>query len=53
LPLAEQLFKSCEVETGLDNHVGVDNEEQGQPVAVCRGLRSSWARSWPVLEHLD
>jgi 4-amino-4-deoxy-L-arabinose transferase-like glycosyltransferase len=53
LPLAQQLFKSCEVQTELDNRVGVDNEEQGQPVAVCRGLRSSWARSWPVLEHLD
>jgi hypothetical protein len=53
LPLARRLFRTCRVEADLDNRVGVDNEEQGQPVAVCRGLRASWARSWPALEHLD
>jgi len=53
LPVARRLFSACRVETGLDNQVGVDNEEQEQPVAVCRGLRSGWARSWPTLEHLD
>jgi hypothetical protein len=53
LPVARGLFTSCEVKARLDNGVGVDNEEQGQPVAVCRGLRSTWTESWPTLEHLD
>jgi hypothetical protein len=53
LPVARLLFHTCTIEARLDNEVGVDNEEQGVPVAVCQGLRSSWAESWPRLRHLD
>jgi hypothetical protein len=53
LPDARPLFDSCRVRGHLDNLVGVDNEEQQAPVAVCRGPRLSWARLWPRLHHLD
>lgn len=46
-------FRSCEVRALLDNGVGVDNEEQGQPVAVCRDPVGGWSSVWPELAHLD
>jgi hypothetical protein len=52
-PDVRRLFDSCHVRARLDNGVGVDNEEQGLPVAVCRGRSSSWAGLWPRLHHLD
>ena len=47
------LFDSCDVVARLDNGVGVDNEEQGLPVAVCRGPRMPWSAMWPRFRHLD
>jgi hypothetical protein len=52
-PTARRLFISCVVEAHLDNAVGVDNEEQGQPVAVCRDPIGGWPAIWPTLRHLD
>jgi hypothetical protein len=46
-------FGSCEVVDRLDNGVGVDNEEQGAPVAVCREPRMLWSALWPRFRHLD
>ncbi|MGK5551471.1 ArnT family glycosyltransferase [Actinomadura kijaniata] len=37
----------------VDNGVGLDNEEQGKPVFVCRGQREPWARLWPKLRRLS
>jgi 4-amino-4-deoxy-L-arabinose transferase-like glycosyltransferase len=53
LPVAKQLFDTCEIKARLDNGVGVDNEEQDVPVAICRGLVEGWASAWPRLAHLD
>jgi hypothetical protein len=36
----------------IDNDDGVDNDEQGEPVMVCRGPRGSWSEQWPELRHL-
>jgi 4-amino-4-deoxy-L-arabinose transferase-like glycosyltransferase len=47
------LFGSCRLQDRLDNGVGVDNEEQGEPVGVCTEPRLSWAVTWPRLRHLD
>ncbi|MET0524467.1 MAG: glycosyltransferase family 39 protein [Nocardioides sp.] len=46
-------FASCEVVDRLDNGVGVDNEEQDAPVAVCRGPEAPWSQLWPAFRHLD
>jgi hypothetical protein len=45
-------FERCEVAAHLDNGVGVQNEEQGEPVGVCRGPVGGWAAVWPGLAHL-
>jgi hypothetical protein len=47
------VFDTCRVVAHLDNGVGVDNEEQGEPVAVCHGPTASWTVLWPRLRHLD
>lgn len=50
---AKGLFDSCQVVATLDNQVGVDNEEQGQPIAVCRQPSRQWGVIWPELQHYD
>lgn len=47
------LFGSCRVVGRLDNGVGVDNEEQGAPLALCSDPRGSWQQLWPRFAHLD
>ncbi len=47
------LFAGCSVLARLDNGVGVDNEEQGAPVALCRDPVLPWSQLWPRLAHLD
>jgi dolichyl-phosphate-mannose-protein mannosyltransferase len=46
-------FRTCTAEGRLDNLVDVDNEEQGLPIAVCRGPRASWPVIWAALQHYD
>jgi hypothetical protein len=53
LDQVRSLFASCEVQGRLDNGLAVDNEEQGQPIALCRGLTRSWSEVWPRLRHLS
>ena len=47
------LFESCEMRGELDNGLGVDNEEQGEQITVCTGLRVPWSEAWPRFAHLD
>ncbi|WJL97196.1 glycosyltransferase family 39 protein [Microbacterium sp. ET2] len=49
----ESLFSTCRVVTELDNGVGVENEEQGEPVALCSGPNAPWEDLWPQFRHLD
>jgi hypothetical protein len=53
LSTARRYFASCDVAGRLDNEVGVDNEEQGQPIAVCRERIDDWPAIWPTFRHLD
>ena len=53
LGTARSQFRSCRVQARLDNGVNVDNEEEGQPVAVCRGPRHPWPTIWSTLRHYD
>jgi 4-amino-4-deoxy-L-arabinose transferase-like glycosyltransferase len=36
----------------IDNGIGLDNDEQGAPVVVCRGPTASWAQLWPQIRHV-
>lgn len=42
---------SAVVAARIDNGYGVDNEEQGMPIWLCRDLREPWSRSWPRLRR--
>jgi 4-amino-4-deoxy-L-arabinose transferase-like glycosyltransferase len=53
LATARDRFSECRIEARLDNGVHVENEEQGQPVAVCSGPVGGWAAAWPDFRHLD
>lgn len=47
-----RFFQHCNLGTRLDNHLGVDNDEQGAHVYVCTGMRGTWATTWPRLKSL-
>ncbi|MBF6260838.1 glycosyltransferase family 39 protein [Nocardia farcinica] len=36
----------------LDNGLGIDNDEQGAPLFLCRSVRAPWAQLWPSMRHL-
>jgi hypothetical protein len=46
-------FAGCTIARSLDNGTDVDNEEQGEPIAVCTGRLVGWNSIWPALRHLD
>ena len=48
----EQWFGSVEEAARIDNGVGLDNDEQGTPVWICRDRLAPWAQLWPQLRHL-
>lgn len=46
-------FASVERVASIDNAAGVDNEEQGQSIWLCRGLARPWSEVWPDFQHYD
>jgi 4-amino-4-deoxy-L-arabinose transferase-like glycosyltransferase len=46
-------FTGCQTVTHIDNGLGIPNQEQGQAISVCTGLRQPWTAIWPHLRHLD
>jgi hypothetical protein len=53
LPRVAEEFTACRTMDHLQSGVDIDNEEEGQPVAVCRGPKKPWETLWPVLRHLS
>ncbi|WP_431952801.1 glycosyltransferase family 39 protein [Nocardia lijiangensis] len=47
-----ELCASVEPAGHLDNGLGIDNDEQGEPLFVCRELRAPWRELWPRAQHL-
>jgi hypothetical protein len=47
----QQRFASVTLAARFDNGHRVDNEEQGQPIWLCRGLRGSWESTWLSWRH--
>ncbi|HEY5857072.1 MAG TPA: glycosyltransferase family 39 protein [Aldersonia sp.] len=45
-------FAVCEIADRVDNGLGIDNDEQGAPIVVCRDRRADWAQLWPQLQRL-
>ena len=44
---------TCVTAARLDNEVDVDNEEQGEPISVCRDARLPWSQVWHQFQHYD
>ncbi|WP_018352614.1 ArnT family glycosyltransferase [Longispora albida] len=42
---------ACEERGRLNNQAGVDNEEEGVPIWICRDRRVPWRDLWPQLRH--
>lgn len=50
---ASPWFTDCQAVTTVTNPAGVDNQEHGEPIMVCRGLTAPWPQLWPRLRHED
>jgi 4-amino-4-deoxy-L-arabinose transferase-like glycosyltransferase len=48
----DRSFTGCRLARRLDNGYGLDDDEQGAPVWVCRGPRGTWDSVWDDLEAL-
>ena len=46
-------FEDCQVAAHIDDGLGIDNQEQGQAISVCRGLRQPWIEMWPAFLNVD
>lgn len=46
-------FTSCELRAEVDNGVGIDNEEQGLRIHLCRGLDQPWSTTWHRWRHFS
>jgi 4-amino-4-deoxy-L-arabinose transferase-like glycosyltransferase len=49
---AQPYFTGCRTLATVNDHVGLNNEEQGLPVMFCRPT-ASWQALWPRLRHYD
>jgi hypothetical protein len=49
---AAPYFRDCRVLATIDDGVGLENDEQGLPVLLCRPI-ATWAAIWPHLVHFD
>jgi hypothetical protein len=45
-------FTGCRILGRVDNHVGLDNDEQHGPIMLCRTAQV-WTRMWPRLVHYN
>ncbi len=41
-------FRHVRLIATFENGIGVNDDEQGAPIYLATGLRSSWARAWPA-----
>ncbi|HEY3072293.1 MAG TPA: glycosyltransferase family 39 protein [Candidatus Limnocylindrales bacterium] len=46
-------FVDCRDVAHIDNGLGIENGEQGEPISVCLGLRQPWAAMWPALRTIS
>ncbi|MGH3906056.1 MAG: hypothetical protein ACRDTE_18020 [Pseudonocardiaceae bacterium] len=44
-------FRDCRVLARNDNGAGLDNGEQGTPIALCTRQAAPWSTLWPTLRH--
>ena len=47
-----QHFVACRLAARVDNRAGIDNDERGEQIEICRGARRPWSQMWTNLKHL-
>ncbi|MEW9550921.1 glycosyltransferase family 39 protein [Nonomuraea sp. NPDC050783] len=52
-PRARAQFGRCEQRATIGNRAGVNNEERGLGVWLCRDLRTPWSATWPRWRHFS
>ena len=45
------VFRHVRLISRLDNHIGLDDDEQGAPIWLCTGLRQPWTVAWRELRN--
>jgi hypothetical protein len=50
---APTFFTSVRQAATVENSSGVDNEEDGMPILLGRGMQASWSEVWPQFRHYD
>jgi 4-amino-4-deoxy-L-arabinose transferase-like glycosyltransferase len=45
-------FRACRRVAVIDNSAGVDNDEAGRSVVLCRAPQRPWSAEWAALRHL-
>jgi hypothetical protein len=50
---SRHFFRDTSVVASIRNSAGVENDEEGMPVAIARGPRLPWPQLWPLLRHYD
>ena len=45
-------MRGCTIAAHITNPAGIDNDENGEPVAICDAPLRTWSREWPSLTHL-
>jgi 4-amino-4-deoxy-L-arabinose transferase-like glycosyltransferase len=48
-----RFFVGCTVRAHINDRIGLDNQEQGVPVWLCRSTRRPWPEQWRALRHYD
>jgi hypothetical protein len=51
--LLRREFAHVRLVATFSNGLGVSDDEQGAPIYLATGLRSSWAQAWPAFRHYD
>jgi hypothetical protein len=51
LSRVDDFFDECTAAGTLDHGLGIDNEEQGRPIGVCRGPARDWTALWEEFQH--
>lgn len=46
-------FETCEVVDHVDIGLDIENEIQGEPIMICRGLVDTWPATWSKLRFLS
>lgn len=45
-------FAECGIVARIDDGVGIDNQEQGEPIGAFSAPLEPWSREWRPLRHL-